>query len=291
MEMCAQPLNAASAYRINLLQQACDHYDQAASLIHSAEKSVQFRSRASSFSLYSSSMHSPSESVSSRAWTPETEYSSPTPSVCSSEDLNARLHQSQLSMSTNTRPLPKLARKKVSFEPPLENPPKWEPYVRPDSPTLGFDDEHSTAALSRHRLPDVPTHQKPADNYERYESDDETAVPRPAKPFCNIQPSVDTDDVRLFFLADTSERRYCAHLMGLKSQLSRHRASIDAAIGESASVESQEVDRCMTPINDETHAMDRKTRIERLRRSGWQRKRFDPSRYEALRNAALAELN
>jgi hypothetical protein len=37
-------------------------------------------------------------------------------------------------------------------------------------------------------------------------------------------------------------------------------------------------------------ALDLKARIERLRAEGWQRKRFDPRRYDALCEAALADL-
>jgi hypothetical protein len=35
---------------------------------------------------------------------------------------------------------------------------------------------------------------------------------------------------------------------------------------------------------------DKQARIERLRRCGWQRKRFDPRKYEELRDSVMAEL-
>lgn len=44
------------------------------------------------------------------------------------------------------------------------------------------------------------------------------------------------------------------------------------------------------PSNDDMRAIELRTRIERLRAEGWRRRRFDAARYEALREAALADL-
>ncbi|CAK7228995.1 hypothetical protein SEUCBS140593_007098 [Sporothrix eucalyptigena] len=77
----------------------------------------------------------------------------------------------------------------------------------------------------------------------------------------------------------------------LQIDRSAHRANLDLVLDTAPNGDSELSDHSSTPIDDESHALDRKARIERLRRNGWQRKRFDPSRYEALRAAALAELN
>lgn len=44
------------------------------------------------------------------------------------------------------------------------------------------------------------------------------------------------------------------------------------------------------PSNDEMRTIELRTRIERLKADGWRRRRFDAARYEALREAALADL-
>lgn len=295
MEMSARPLSSPSTYRADLFQQARNHYDQATHLIRDAEELVQSKYRAS-FSLLSlSSPHSPSGSTSSRAWTSETGLSSPAPSVCSSEDLNARLHQSHLPSPPSLSSFPGPARKKVSFEPPKEDPPIFEPYIRPDSPTLGFDDEYFITGFSRQDLPDIPSCSKksPISSPTLHEVD-EDATPRASQDFHRLGQgflAVEPEFDRRSFQLDNSASRYCAHLFNLKSRLVQHRASLEAVLETPASRESEIADCSSTSSGDDTRALDRRARIERLRKSGWQRKRFDPSRYEALRNAALAELN
>lgn len=44
------------------------------------------------------------------------------------------------------------------------------------------------------------------------------------------------------------------------------------------------------PSNDDMRAIELRTRIARLKAEGWRRRRFDAARYEALREAALADL-
>ncbi|EFX03071.1 hypothetical protein CMQ_3000 [Grosmannia clavigera kw1407] len=249
MEMCTRLWLGPSTHRDSLIEQARNHYDQAARLICHAEESVLSRSRPNSAMSSVSSLHSPSGSIgSSRAWTPETAFSSPTASVCSSEDLIARSQQSLLIPDS---PPPRPARKKVSFELPQETTtaPKGF-FVRPDSPTLGFDDEYFTSALGRSTLPEVPN--RPQTPECAQPDSDAELTPRALKEQAYIFDS-DRDHIRDSFLMHSSEHRYCLHLAEIKKR--------------------------------------RKARIARLRRNGWQRKRFDPSRYEALRMSALAELD
>ncbi|KAL1902762.1 hypothetical protein Sste5346_000672 [Sporothrix stenoceras] len=299
MEMCARPLNTPSTYRADLFQQARNHYDRASQLVRDAEESAQSKFRAS-FSLLSlSSPHSPSGSTSSRAWTSETGLSSPTPSVCSSEDLNPRLHQSHFPSPPNLSSFPKPApRKKVSFELPKDEPAILEPYIRPDSPTLGFDDEYFVTGLARQDLPRIPTCSKksPVSGPTLHQAGDDDATPRALRDFYSLGHlsqgplDVESEFDRRSFQLDKSTSRYCEHLSNLKSRLARHRANLEDII-ETPVGEGDIADRSSTPVDDGTRCLDRKARIERLRRSGWQRKRFDPSRYEALRNAALSELS
>ncbi|OAA54732.1 hypothetical protein SPI_08603 [Niveomyces insectorum RCEF 264] len=302
MEMCARPLAASSSYRNSLLRQAQSHYDRAAALIRTAEELANPKIRTSLTLSASSSLHSPCESVSSRTWTSETDLTSPTPSVCSSEDLNARLNWSQSPTNPNSASPPRPARKKVSFELPKEcPPPKWEPYVRPDSPTLGFDDEYFTRALSRQSLPEIPVRPKTPDvnpvrltgEEEEEEEEEEETTPKAFKSqfFSRAMFDVHSDHIRHSFLLGRTASRYCAHLTGLKSQLALHRANVDALLQAPADYGEEASVRAPTPVDEETYALERKARIARLRESGWQRKRFDPSRYEALRTAALAELS
>lgn len=45
------------------------------------------------------------------------------------------------------------------------------------------------------------------------------------------------------------------------------------------------------PEESEEKARERKARIDRLKMSGWRRKRFDASRYEVLCDVVMTELN
>lgn len=151
LEMCARSLQPASSYRTSLLQQARSHYEKASLLIQTAENAVRSRSRSSSSASSSApSLHSPSGSVSSRAWTPESGLMTPTRPASRKSSL-------QQEPGSGKKEKPK---KKVSFELPKDKN-RWsfelpEPIVRPDSPTLGFDDEYFAVGASRQELPELP---------------------------------------------------------------------------------------------------------------------------------------
>jgi hypothetical protein len=311
MEICARPLPPTSALRANLLQQARTHFNQAASLINSAEESVLRKFRPGSVSSSrGSSCHSPSGSISSRAWTPDTRLSSPTNSVCSFDDLTAK------------RPLsPSRRVKKVSFSLPKEQslqPVAAEPVIRPDSPTLGFDDAFFPAAApaTQQALPDKPA---PSPKFQEIElplqpipehEDESESGPRAA-----VNGPEEQDDQNAY-LAARAVHRYCEHLSSLRAQLARHSTSLDQLLSSSASASSgpngpsPSEPASMSPSlmtttitanenakpSSSNHgagrasAPDLRARIERLRSIGWQRKRFDPARYEALCDAVMAEL-
>ncbi|KAH8889553.1 hypothetical protein GQ53DRAFT_600533, partial [Thozetella sp. PMI_491] len=252
LEMCARPL-AASPYQTSLFDQARTHFDRASELIQAAEAAAPTKPRAFSvLSSRSSSCHSPSESISSRAWTVGT---SPTNSVCSFEDLSSKAQKSKRA-------------KKVSFSLPLpqeEEEPVFripEPYIRPDSPTLGFEDDYFHAGAARQELPELPQ-AKPIE-----------------LPLQSEVPLLPEDDD--MFMA-RSVSRYCETLADLKTQLANHAASLHESRRGS-------IIGPLVAEKEDLRVLDRQARIERLRKSGWQRKRFDARRYEELCDAVMAEL-
>jgi hypothetical protein len=277
MELCAKPLASTSPYRTSLLRQARGHFDQAGSLIETAMTSVADKMRPESVvSSRSSNCQSPAESVSSRAWTPETRLSSPTNSVYSFEDLPNKDQAGQKRC------------KKVSFSLPDQQPVMRisEPYIRPDSPTLGFEDDYFHAGAARAELPALPS-----------------PPPKAAKDMVDMPlgigmgmdrleeqliPESEEEGEEGFRLAQSVDR-YCDHLSGLRAQLLSHTAHLDALLEPKTGHKTPDVLERTSP-DDDLRALDRRARIERLRKNGWQRKRFDASRYEELCDNAMAEL-
>ncbi|KAK0617935.1 hypothetical protein B0T17DRAFT_316833 [Bombardia bombarda] len=285
LETCARPLPLSSSLRTNLLHQARTHLDRAAPLITAAEQSVVKKTRPYSVnSSRGSSCHSPSDSLSSissssRAWTPETATSSPTNSICSFDDLAAK-------SSSRTTPSAKRASKKVSFSLPKPTPIQITgPIVRPDSPTLGFDDEYFQSAAARPELPAPP---KPL--FQEIEI--------PLQTVSEEEEDVNeltAEDNACFFIARSVDR-YCDHLSGLRVQLARHSAHLDQMLAAKAipRVLDAETTPCggsRTSLGEDLRTLERQARIERLRSNGWQRKRFDARRYEELCETVLAEMS
>jgi hypothetical protein len=255
LEMSAKPLSASSPYRNNLLRQARTHYQQASELIQSEDQSMKRFSRHSSTN--SSSMHSPVCSVSSRAWSESTGFSSPTPSLASLEEEVERMVLDTIDVAPR--------KKRVTFSD--------EPIIRPDSPTLGFDDW-----LGRSSPDPLP---QPALR---------TAMVSRAEPPVEDVPDVDDS----LFLRERSIHRYTSVLSQLRAQVTSHLGSVEAQLAKPAGESLAPASGRSTPEvpldNEELRGLELKARVERLRKNGWQRKRFDPSRYEALREQALAEL-
>lgn len=325
MEICARPLPSASALRANLLQQARTHFDKASALINAAEDSVLRKFRpGSATSSRGSSCHSPSNSISSRAGTPDTRLSSPAGSVCSFDDLSP----------PNPPPSPPKRVKKVSFSLPKDatplHIPAAEPIIRPDSPTLGgFDDAFcfspttptSPKSMAEHH------HQLPQPRFQEIELLPLQPIPETVESEAEDEPSEinnDNSNNDTYHLARSVDR-CCEHLASLRAQLARHSTSLhDLLASEPSSLSSSSTASTAPPPavavavaatrlpvavagtmngNGSTGMGGgggggsaasaeeaRRARIERLRRSGWQRKRFDGTRYEVLCEEVLAEL-
>lgn len=238
--MCARSLAPASSYRINLLQQARTHYERALALLETAEEAAASRSRSYSVASSLPSLHSPSGSVSSRAWTPDNGVITPTGCLSRKSSLQ----------QVETRPKSK---KSVSFELPKDQS-RWsftlnEPIIRPDSPTLGFDDEYFVAGAMRQELPEIP-------NKRSSRQDLEAVSPLPpSMPSISegdeLSPtqSTATDDSGEgypFFRHDQnaiesvrSFARYCATLSSLRTQVVSHMAALDELLQQDMQLQQQ----------------------------------------------------
>lgn len=292
MEICARPLPSTSALRTTLLQQARTHFDLAGSLISAAEESVIKRVRPfSATSSRGSSCHSPSGSISSRSWTPDTRISSPTESVYSFDDPSAKSQS------------PPKRGKKVSFSLPREESLQIpEPVIRPDSPTLGFDDIYFQAGAARQELPEIPSSPPPPPKFQEVELPLHTMSEGGEAGYSYYDNDDDEDSEHAYLVARAVDR-CCEHLAGLRAQLARHSASLSellsappsslagslAEAAKSAAAAAANGGRRRSTA-EEARALDRQARIERGRKNGWQRKRFDARRYEELCETVLAEL-
>jgi hypothetical protein len=309
LEICARPLPSTAPLRATLLQQARTHFDRASVLINAAEESVLRKFRPGSVgSSRGSSCHSPSSSISSRAWTPDTAVSSPTDSVFSMDD---RIPKSPRSHPRHS--------KKVSFSLPQNEPlhiPTSEPIIRPDSPTLGFDDGFYHSCISSPTPPEdlhapapfkfqeieLPLPTIPEHRQEEEEAEEEERC---------LENDADADDEydpKAAYQVARSVDRCCEHLAHLRAQLARHSTSLDQLLltqtrcspNDPAKATSPPPTTTTTtttttaperpPRGSEARAQDRQARVERLRKTGWQRRRFDATPYEALCEAVLAEL-
>lgn len=267
-EMSSRALHPASPYRTTLLRQAEAHYNCAADLIQAEDNTMKRFSRVSTAS---SNINSPAGSVSSRASTTSTRLSSPTPSIYGVDDKPAA--------GAVTAP----AKKRVTFSDMVV-----EPIIRPDSPTLGFDDWVA---------PTPPTELKSA-----------LHIPQPQpvyQPESTEAPEFEDEERRVFnfrdselFLPETSVDRYCSILSGLGTQVMIHLASIRAEL-EKPTTEDNFMSGRSTPESttgatdaavEAAKALELRARIDRLKQNGWRRRRFDPSKYQALRESVLAEL-
>lgn len=228
----------SSPHRTNLLHQAETHYTRAATLIQSEDTAIKRLSHASTAS--TCSLVSP---VSSRASTASTRLSSPPPSL-----YEERL-PSAMRSSTSSAP-----KKRVTFS-------DEQPLIRPDSPTLGFDDwapepkvapELQPAARPVEVVPERCTGMFFDQKTDRY-----------ASVLSDLLTQVDV------------------HLAGVRTELARDDAPSGCSTPESAASQSSA---------PEGGREDLRKRIDRLRLNGWRRKRFDPARYQALRESVLAEL-
>ncbi|PHH63017.1 hypothetical protein CDD81_6348 [Ophiocordyceps australis] len=245
LEMQALATHHSSPRRLSLLHQARSHYTVASESAQLADETMTWPSLARRFSSLSS-MHSPAGSdVSSAA---STRLSSPPPSLCSTS-------------VTKSKP-----KKRVSFR----DVPFTEPVIRPDSPTLGFDDYFAP-------VPSSPVSVYPESILKQ-------------TPSAPMQPQPSSQETEQFpdpFFHARSIHRYCNLLSGLRDSIASHLANVNTEIAalEAPYQVSKEPLR-----NGDAFSLTTCMRIERLRANGWRRPRFDSSRYEKLRRDALADL-
>ncbi|KAL7935057.1 hypothetical protein V8C35DRAFT_25812 [Trichoderma chlorosporum] len=276
LEMQVRSLQHNSPYRTKLLLQARDHYRVAADLIKEDEAA---KRRPSSRSLSPMpSLHTPFGSDASVS-SVSTRISSPSLSISS---LDSCLK------SPNSRPKPK---KRVAFcdepsyepshEPSYE--PSYEPIVRPDSPTLGFDDDWGVRQ---------PTPEPPALYPEPLglgSARSQFPLPSPTNSDFSTVPDdddnyFDTPTAADSFLHARSVHHYCTVLSGLQRQIASHLEWLERDIAAAENPKPAQM------LSEEMRALELRTRIERLKANGWKRQRFDFRRYEALRESAIADI-
>ncbi|KAK7923415.1 hypothetical protein PG985_007486 [Apiospora marii] len=227
-EMCARPLSQSSTYRTKLLRDAREHYEDAALLINKAEEVTTQKSRSGSVSSIAS--HSPSLSLSSCL------NASPRSSMSSGDETPG-----------SKRPTKK--KKKVSFSglPDLEEVtkpmPQPDPYYRPDSPTLGWEESYYVFGTP---APPAPQQEQPVESLPAPLASVAETEPEPESPasFSRKEfsfpspPSTPTppadDDGSTFnlelFLQTKSMNRLVSQLSALRSQIAYHRDAIEGLL-------------------------------------------------------------
>ncbi|KAI1200513.1 hypothetical protein F5X97DRAFT_331918 [Nemania serpens] len=291
-EWCARPLSSSSAYRTKLLCSAQAHYAEAEALIAVAEWNMTERARTPSTAL-TMSPNSPGLSAGSRTSDESSTASSPRTSMFFSDD------ESPPKLARPVRVKPK---KKVSFS----GLPEFfefqpEPYIRPDSPTLGWDSDDLITTITDFELrPSLRTSVR--SNMAAIPEPADSDIARNDQEYHHDQERSSTPSNHVFdlesFLQTRTLNRLCGQLSALRDQVARHRAAVDGLLDTSTcgsgpiyEPTSSTPTRLSSPApsarDDETSLQDR---IARLRASGWQRKRFDGRRYEALREQVLGEL-
>ena len=247
LEMQVRSLHQASTYRESLLDCARDHYRRA-SVLAEAEGQIAARAlypRSNSVTSTHSSMPSLSSSRSSRA---------SSPALSAADDLDYG------------RPRQVVKQVRFKMTPEIVQEP-LEPFIRPDSPTLGSDDMFGLSS------PDEIEADTPL-----LELFPKAPSQSPEPQFAASAPVV--DEVREDIM-EATRQRYAACLAALHHQIVTVHLP---AIAHESSVGPP------PPSNSAMRAMEAQARIQRLKSQGWRRKRFDSAKYESLREAALADL-
>lgn len=151
-------------------------------------------------------------------------------------------------------------KKKVSFELPKDKD-RWsfrlpEPVVRPDSPTLGFDDDYFVSGASRQELPDLPPAASKRWSRQDIEVDplDTSASSPPPMPSISEdeEPSPSSSPSSEGFGSDAcpfgqfpdresarSVSRYCETLSSLKMQVNSHMSSLNQLLDADEKLQAQ----------------------------------------------------
>ncbi|KAI5867058.1 hypothetical protein GGS23DRAFT_303744 [Durotheca rogersii] len=226
-ESCARPLSTSSNYRTMLLRDAQTHYNKADGLIQKTEDGMNGRGRSASSSSSTSSLHSPELSPSTRSSAPSTTLSSPRTSLCSVEEGPAS--------KSSSRPVGK-AKKKVSFSglnDLIEFQP--EPYIRPDSPTLGWEDDMLPPSADSFPLFVEKNRSVPAASPESPVEHERPSMAPLARDSRSTEEAGLADDKFDLdsFLQNRSMNKIRAQLSGLRSQITFHRDGVDAMLAVS----------------------------------------------------------
>ncbi|PHH55313.1 hypothetical protein CFIMG_001072RA [Ceratocystis fimbriata CBS 114723] len=270
LEANALSLPSSSAFRMSLLQKSRSHYLKTSDLLQDADDGTSESWRRLSVSTSSSSISTPISSL-SRTWTPSMCSSSRSPSICSLEE-------------PKDVPAPPPIKKRVTFSCDLE-----DPVIRPDSPTLGFDDFLGRESPEPVIIPRVPMHitTMPPSALKQ---------PKPASPASSAGSPI--FESHSFFDSEIPISRLCALLSSLRLEVASHLAAVEAMVSapeQDRNVSTSASSGRSTPIeafkdSSEMRSLDIKARIERLRSNNWERRRFDAGKYRALAASALAEL-
>jgi hypothetical protein len=231
-EMCARSLSQSTAYRTKLLDDAREHYDKASALIKKAEDAAIQRTRSPSSSSPAPASHSTSMSANSRSSTVCTAMSSPRNSISSVEEWRGEAQ----------RVKPK-KKKKVSFSglpPEIEiHKDNWqsEPYIRPDSPTLGREEDY--LLFGRGELAAKAVVTQPSSTPLPIATPKPVKLPSVPSPVlepvpedCQIEDTFNLES----FLETRSMNRMITQLSALRSQVAWHRDNIDTLLTESDEV-------------------------------------------------------
>lgn len=269
--MQVRSLRHSSPSRLDLLNQARDHYRRASILTEAAEEQEQRQPPAPP---------SLSSDRSSRA---------SSPALSSADELEAA--------GRSVRPARK---KQVRFKDVPEYPQQQQEsiIIRPDSPTLGCDDGFGVFGSSQagegeeveEVVPFFLDGTAPKSALRQFPEPASYRTPSPPTSHVDIlkdegeqeEQEEKTDDVIDEDIRRSSRERYTETLAALRHQITTvHLPALATASATTAKP---------PPSNDEMRSIEIRARIERLKADGWRRRRFDPARYESLRESALASL-
>ncbi|KAF4123512.1 hypothetical protein GMORB2_6213 [Geosmithia morbida] len=272
--MQVRSLHHASDHRVKLLARARDHYRRASILSDVEGQNVSTLAASSPPSPYvSSSVDSAATAPFPRCLSPSTTTTSHSPSLSMGGSSVSSNRSSVDTCITTPSPSPEKQHAVPASLPPaapVQQAQKDQcPTVRPDSPTLGC------------LLPATPPYAHPVsvDLASGLDGDGER------NNICFYHDDDDDDD------EEESEQDH-AKVDPFRRSRSLHRfaMALESLHRQINMVHIPAVDTVTETEASPSATADLESRIRRLRATGWVRKRFDPSRYEALTEEAMADL-
>ena len=281
LDQTARSLHNNSTDKLPLFDKSLTYYQNALSFVSSAsfttapsiirltDRKINSPKR-TSISSVSSSNRSSVDSIFSQSSSSSgvSEVSSGPPSPNRKEKYGQAAHRRNLS-STELQPAPLRIQKKVSFSPNL--------------PTLATQVEAQTN-----------------DKDEDLTILDRFPLPPPSPPFLRYLPSGSQleQDPQPNDVSHSNKKaaisRYQCHLTSFSAQLEYHIDAVHSQISAVIQSPRQPTARIIRPslsAEEEVQRVELRTRIQRLKAIGWERKRFDGKRYQDLCEKAIAELN